>query len=407
LVNVGRGQGNHQFIMLFLILTLSIGLFNVKSARTVIANLENNTNYSIGADLTITPIWKNSESNLRADQSSSKAIVYYEPPYEQYATLKGSEAATKVLHTKEAHFTVGTSAVHPIEIQGIIPHEFGKIAWFDSSLLKYHWYSYLNIMTKNPRVVLLSSSAQKTYGVKKGDTISIRLPHATVFEGIIYDFIDYWPGYVPEDNKYFAVVNLNYVQQVLSTQPYDIWVRKNNSVNNEQIYKDMHDKKLLIAKVEDPGQKILIKKNEAMVQGTIGILSISFIAAMVITIIGFLIYWILSIKNRTMQFGVLRAMGLTFRNLMSMLGCEQLLISGFAIVMGIAIGNLSSKIFVPLLKLMGSNSDYSLPFRVIAYNSDYLRLAYILTTMIVISFIIISTFISKIKIGQAIKLGED
>jgi len=226
----------------------------------------------------------------------------------------------------------------------------------------------LNLMTKNPKAVFLSSSAQKLYGVKKGDTINIRLPHTTVFQGVIYDFIDYWPGYVPKDDgggdKYFAVVNLSYINEILSIQPYDIWVKKGNDKKaTEQLYKDMGDKKLHISKVEDSSQKIIAKKNQPLVQGTMGILSISFIASMIITIIGFLIYWILSIKNRTLQFGVLRAMGITFKKLLSMLGFEQLLISGFAILMGAAIGNVSSNIFVPLLKVMGDKRNMHYPLR--------------------------------------------
>lgn len=48
---------------------------------------------------------------------------------------------------------------------------------------------------------------------------------------------------------------------------------------------------------------------------------------MLITAVGFAIFWILSIRDKVLQFGILRAMGLSLKKLIGMLGIEQILIS--------------------------------------------------------------------------------
>ena len=47
--------------MLFIILTLSIGIFNANAARTLNNNIEEKIRYSIGADLNIMAHWESNE----------------------------------------------------------------------------------------------------------------------------------------------------------------------------------------------------------------------------------------------------------------------------------------------------------------------------------------------------------
>ena len=55
----GRKQ---QFIMLFLILTLSMGMFHATVARTISQNARENRNYLDGADLVLEEVWDTNAS---------------------------------------------------------------------------------------------------------------------------------------------------------------------------------------------------------------------------------------------------------------------------------------------------------------------------------------------------------
>ena len=57
LVHVGRGGGKDQFLMLFIILSISIGVFNADMARTLNDNTEEQIRYAVGADVVIRERW--------------------------------------------------------------------------------------------------------------------------------------------------------------------------------------------------------------------------------------------------------------------------------------------------------------------------------------------------------------
>ena len=57
LINVSRSRGQDRFIMLFLVFSISIGIFNATAARTLNQNEEDKTSYSIGADLVMGFEW--------------------------------------------------------------------------------------------------------------------------------------------------------------------------------------------------------------------------------------------------------------------------------------------------------------------------------------------------------------
>ena len=148
-------------------------------------------------------------------------------------------------------------------------------------------------------------------------------------------------------------------------------------------------------------------KNEPVFQGTNGILTIGFIIVLLLCAAGFLIYWILSIQSRTLQFGIFRAMGMSGREVLGMLAIEQLFISGTSICGGVLTGRIASKLFVPLIQIAYSSADRVLPLEIISENSDFVRLGLVIGLMIVLCMAVLGVLISKIKITQALKLGED
>ena len=144
-----------------------------------------------------------------------------------------------------------------------------------------------------------------------------------------------------------------------------------------------------------------------MLQGMNGALTLGFIIIMIMCIIGFLIYWILSIKSRTLQFGILRAMGMKFREIIAMIIYEQLLVSGVAIFTAMFIGGFTSDLFVPLFQSIFDASSSVPEFVVLPDRGDYIKLYIVIGAMLLTGFIILGRLIRKIKISQALKLGED
>lgn len=339
-------------------------------------------------------------------------MYYYEPPFELYEGLTSAQSVTKVFKNDDCSLLLGGELTDQVSLMGIIPNEFGKIAWFRPDLLPYHWYQYLNLMSESPSAVLVSKAFKEKLNMKEGDSITVSWGDS-IISGTIYAFIDYWPTLNPNkktyevQNPYFVVANLNYIQTINLTEPYQVWLKKKPGISANDVTKELIDKDIKIESITDSEQKVIAKKNDPMLQGTNGSLTLSFIATLIITIIGFLIYWILSIKKRILQFGIFRAIGLTSREINGMIACEQLLITGSSIFVGIELGSMASKIFVPLFQLVYGADQQVPPFLVVSELNDYLRLYSIVALMLISCFFIIGRLISRINISQALKLGED
>jgi putative ABC transport system permease protein len=83
------------------------------------------------------------------------------------------------------------------------------------------------------------------------------------------------------------------------------------------------------------------------------------------------------------------------------------MVSLAAILVGIVIGGLVSKFFVPLLQMVYSAEQQVPPFRIVSSRGDYYKIYSIVGLMLSLGFAILGVLISRLKMAQAIKLGED
>ena len=84
-----------------------------------------------------------------------------------------------------------------------------------------------------------------------------------------------------------------------------------------------------------------------------------------------------------------------------------MLISGSSILIGLGTGVLVTKLYLPLIQIAYSAADQVLPMEMITYFSDSARLFTVISIMIICCMVILAWLISKIRIVQALKLGED
>ena len=300
---------------------------------------------------------------------------------------------------------------------GIHTKEFGEVAWFKESLLPVHWYELLNAMSSNAGNILVSGNFRDIYGYKIGDVLSYYNKNGDSVRGIISGFVDYWPTYAPytrtkgadgiykQSDHFLIVANLAQLQSAWGITPYQVWIKAKDST--QFMYDYANESGTQFVMFEDRTAALVTQKNDPIFQGTNGILTIGFIIVLLLCAVGFLIYWILSIQSRTLQFGIFRAMGMSGREVLGMLVNEQIFISGTSICGGVLVGHLAAEWFVPLIQIAYSSADRVLPLEIISSSQDYIRLGGVIGLMICVCMIILGVLISKIKITQALKLGED
>lgn len=406
-----RSQG---FIVVFLVITIALGVFNADAARTINGNKEDNLRYEIGADLVLQEKWSDNSASLTDNPDLD--LVYNEPDYGRFLAMDGVQSCAKVL-TDSVSVSVSGGTLKNVQLMAINTKAFGQTIWMKEGLNPYPINAYLNAISQNSRGVLVSRNAQTDFGMKLGDVISYKMSSGESIRGTICGFVDYFPSYAPvtyakgtdglyrETPNYLVVANLSQVQAECGVTPYEVWIKTNGST--DFIYDFAEENGLTFTRFRDASAELVEMKNDPVLQGTNGILTVGFIVVLLLCAVGFLIYWVLSIQSRTLQFGIFRAMGLSMREILTMLLNEHLFISGLSIVTGAAVGRLTAKLYMPLIQLAYAASDNALPLQVVSRSGDMARIAIVVGVMLAVCLTVLGVLISRMKIAQALKLGED
>ena len=417
-IQVARARGHEQFLMVFLILTLALGIYNSSAARTVNRNTEERIYYAAGADLTMQPYFPSDQppdsgglpGEAAGASYSSPRVQYREPPYHPFTLIPGLEGTTRVLREARAQVSLPGNRRTVSALMAITPEEFGRVAWFRSDLLPVHWHHYLNRLAADPKAMLLSSSIAEEFDIKLGDIILVTWSSQDVVDGVVVGFIDHWPTFLPVDERAtprLVVANFPYIRAKMAVEPYEIWARRTPRSSTAEIYQEIDDRELDIVSMTDATQQVVEAKNDPLLQGTNGVLTLGFSVAMLICIVGFVMYWVLTLRSRTLQFGVLRAIGMSSRRVLAMLMVEQILITGSAIVAGIVIGRVAALLFVPLLQVVYAAADQVPAFRVASERGDFLRIYAVAAALLVLGGVLFRTLLARLDIQQALKLGEE
>ena len=86
-----------------------------------------------------------------------------------------------------------------------------------------------------------------------------------------------------------------------------------------------------------------------------GLLSVGFVASALLTVLGFLLYALFSFRRRFIEMGMLRAIGLSVKQMTIFLAAELASLILLGIGAGTLVGVFASKLFVPFLQI-GSTS---------------------------------------------------
>jgi putative ABC transport system permease protein len=157
---------------------------------------------------------------------------------------------------------------------------------------------------------------------------------------------------------------------------------------------------------QDARETILLERNRPERQGLFGLLSVGFLAAAALTVLGFLVYAIVSFQRRFIELGMLRAIGLSVGQMSIYLAGEQAVLILTGVGLGTALGFLASRIFIPYFQV-GSDKTALVPPFVVYIAWEQLATIYaIFGAMFVIAVAVLLILLIRMKIFEAIKLGE-
>ncbi|MCM1498654.1 MAG: ABC transporter permease [Clostridium sp.] len=427
-LQIMRTGRKRKFISVFLIVTIGMGIFDANVAGTINRNNELRTRYEVGADVVVKEHWN---PQAYYDSQAWEVVHYYEEPdYQRFAALTGTicNGMTRVVRDDNVLVAASKKVLPECSMLAVHTREFGEVVSLQDGLNQEHWYNYLNALAQNSAGVLISRNMAEDLGVKAGDSIKYTRQNtlsgrgqedAAGCSGIVCGIFDAWPGYVQygygddedgkwvEQQKYMIVVNYAHEVAVFGDWPYEIWMDLDDKASVSEIKEFLAEKGIQTDDVTGADEQIREIRDTAMIQITNGLFTLSFIVSIILCTAGFLIYWITSIKQRELLFGIYKAMGMSRKEINKMLVNEQIFSSFPAVLMGGVTGVGTTLLFAGILSVVYLPQRHNVGLQIFIDAVDMCRLFVIVLLMIVVCLLVLRYILKNSDTIQAIKMGED
>jgi putative ABC transport system permease protein len=228
---------------------------------------------------------------------------------------------------------------------------------------------------------------------------------------VIVGEFDYFPTWYPETpekvDNYLLVGNLDYLYTEAGGQyPYDVWLHTAFDVDDEAVVKEIRRMRISVEEWETSSQTIAEAQQRPERQGLFGMLSVGFLATAVITVLGFLLYALLSFRQRFIELGVMRAIGLSRLQMIGLLAWELILLILPGGVVGTFLGVGVSRFFIPHLQV-GTDAFSRVPPFIVQIPWSTISQIYLLFGLLFLTALVgLVISLLRMQIFRAIKLGE-
>lgn len=407
--------------LVLLLLTLGLSSFTASLAKTLDAQLFKQTYYGIGADMNVYE--QGTTVNL-----DTQSPVYTFDPVGEHLTIKGVLAASRVGRYKATALTASSASIAGTFL-GIDRTTFPGVAYWQSTFASQPLGILMNELGAFPDGVLVPTSLLKKQSLKIGDKLvfGVQTGDAGVsipLELTIIGTFELFPTWYPTDGPLF-VANLDALYLEAGTEyPHEVWLKTTAKADPESIvyairgYSITLDTQADQSRLVENGLNTLVKSwssAEANIltaqqrperQGLFGLLSVGFVASALLTVLGFLLYALFSFRRRFIEMGMLRAIGLSVKQMTMFLAAELASLILLGIGAGTLVGVFASKLFVPFLQIGSTSQANYPPFQIqIAWLSIF-QIYGLFIALFIVALGVLSAILLRMKIFQAIKLGE-
>jgi ABC-type lipoprotein release transport system permease subunit len=289
----------------------------------------------------------------------------------------------------------------------------GELNWAPRRTFGYRAI-YPNLDTR-PLVLLASRSLMDSANLSVDSEVYIRMP-GQFMSVVIKDVVDYFPTLDPED-KGFVIANVDRVisirNLVMGTAtryyPNEVWLQVTDDVEQRAAVIDVLNSGGYRAHTLYDQTEMLseLKADPLIAAGWGGILLIAFLGVTLVSGLGFVVYAYLSARGRQLEFAILRTLGFSLRQIISLVCLEQIFAIGAGMGIGTFIGLKLSTIMMPFLQLTERGERVVPPFTPV---TDWftIGIAYIiLIVAFVITISLVVLFFRRVALHRTLRMGDE
>jgi putative ABC transport system permease protein len=409
--------------LILLVLTSSLAVFTASLALTLDLHLFDASLYNVGADVSISGAGLAYEPSsvfgipVTSDepkvQESNRAIFL---PMSEYLAFPGVEAAARV-GRYDAQARVGDRNTQGVYI-GVDRADFIQAAFWRSDFANTHAGELMNALAQSPEAVLVSHQFARANGLRPGDyiRIEVKLPEGRLeLNAQIVGFFDYFPTWYEEDDGALFVGNLETLfLQTGGDLPYEVWLRTTGAPDTAALDDALTERNLLTWRFDEPYTAIAAEQSRPERQGMFGLLSVGFVASALLTVLGFFMYFLFSFRRRMVSLGILRAVGLSSKQMRLFVAFEMAFLILCGLTLGTGLGAVINRLFIPYLQIGNSTASNVFTASAAATPPYLVELAwqavfqiYVLFALLFIAALfVLAALLRRMNIFEAIKLGE-
>ncbi|CAN5682216.1 hypothetical protein BH10CHL1_BH10CHL1_34390 [soil metagenome] len=438
---LSRDPGFYTAPLILLILTLSLSAFTASLAQTLDNHLFDQSYYKVGGDVhlvelgrdnstsgapggggegttgasTTTDAASTSTTGATNTATNSDGTVPEGPqwvfiPVSEHMRAPGIQAATRV-----GQFTASMQVQgewKESSFIGIDRIDFPKAAYWRRDFAPASLGALMNALAVAPEGILLRRDFMAQNALRVGDAVQVRVSsfgqRADMTMKIAGE-IDYFPTWYPDPEKDVPLIvgNLDHLFEAAGGEmPYDVVAKVKPGADFDKMVEDLRKLDFAVLDWSASTKNIAAEQRRPERQGLFGVLSVGFLAAAFLTVLGFLLYALFSFRRRFIELGTLRAIGLSPFQMTTFVAWELAFLIVLGLGAGTIIGTLISLVFIPYLQIGAGATAMIPPFDVEIAWPAIMRIYILFGVLFLIALSVLAGALLRMKIFQAIKLGE-
>jgi ABC-type lipoprotein release transport system permease subunit len=265
-----------------------------------------------------------------------------------------------------------------------------------------------------PLPVLASESLAKATGHRRGDEFEVSISGHRVPVRLL-DTIDLFPTMTIPKQKFLVAdltsltryANLGAINRELASN--QVWISsETRGVERSRLVDKLQSSQAFTSVLVRSREERLIESqaDPLVAAGWSALLFIAFAAVLILSCLGFMVHAYVSFRNRQLQFALLRTIGFSMRQLITMVWLEQILVIALGLALGTWMGGRLGAIIMPFLGHDDSGGLVMPPFAM-QVNWGALLITYAIMVL-VFSVIILGIIwlIYRMSLQRILRLGE-
>jgi len=400
-----RSLARYRGTLLMTCFTLSLTGFTASMASTLDRSLEDVIEYDVGAErVLVVASEAQTEEGTSSEGGTELTVVGYNTlPASALLEIEDVYAVSRV-GRYPAQIVLPGQRVEGT-VLGVDRESMAAITYFREDYGPEPLADLLNRLAGNRTGVLLDATAAEAYSLAVGQEITVQIAALNTWYQTtvpIVGLVDYFPTLDPREG-FFMITNLDPIFELVGTElPHNIWLRLEPGADGDGVLEQVRAIGFAVLDWLDPQELIAEAQADPTRRGVLGFLSVGFVSAILLTLVGSVIQSTASFRAQAVQLGSLRAMGLDGLAVAAYL----LLAQGIAALGGIAggtlIGTATTLLFLPLLDFSGG-----LPPYLVRVAWDDITLVYSVFAGVLFGVTVMTTMVlSRQHISTLVKLGD-